>query len=555
METSCSSPSPSLDDVPLEALFPFLDTLALARYGAVSSATRDRLAVAFYAWDAAILRDFAQAPPPAPAPRDGSFRANTVRTTASRATWFNLLSRMEGSETVERRRGRFAKAITLRGVASRVTVAIRALTNLAASVLQASPLSAPPTSAAVDAYEIELNVTLPASARALLTLTNGQSTPNDFSTHMSGLMGGLDVYDNQMSTALLPGGTNWSAEATELLRARRGIPRDVVALTGVRHGACILLDCTPSDAGRPRGALYALTRAAGVALPASAGARAVNASQCSKAEGPLEDSLLDWLEARVAMLRTCSETAVSTIAVDENWGNRVLYLPAWPVPNVITGEGGGNMGGGSSTVTRGVRISVGAALITELGGVPSKYAAPFAVGMEITGDEKATDWSRLFPALRGSRFAATTVSAASSLRWGPQSLVFTYRVKIERAEEIEQTESLALTATPSATTLRRSALTLTTREWTFGADDGAPHQNVVGPGVIGLFPRLEAPSAIERGAAPAPPPFEYASLTEVKNPPGWMEGALFFGVEGRADTEIRAAISRFQLDLPSFVFS
>jgi uncharacterized protein affecting Mg2+/Co2+ transport len=545
-----SSPQASLDDVPLEALFPFLDTLTLARYGAVSSATRARLAVAFYAWDAAILRDFAQVPPPPPSPRDGSFRANILRTTVSRATWFNLLTRIEGSETASRRRGRFAKAVALRGVASRVTLALRTLTNLAAAVLQASPLSAPPTSAAVDAYENELNITLPASARVLLTLTNGQSTPIDFATHMAGLMGGLDVYDNQMSTALLPGGIDWSAEATLLLRVRRGIPHDVVALTGVRHGACILLDCTPSDAGRPRGALYALTRAAGVALPASAGAAAADASCCSKHEGPLEDSLLDWIEARVAALRACSDTAT---AVDTNWGTRVLFLPAWPVPNVV---GGGSRGGrgSTSTVTRGVRIGVGAAPITELGGVPKKYAAPFAVGMELTGDEKAVDWSSLFPALRGSRFAAAAAAAGSSLRWGLQSLVFTYRVRIERGEEIEQTiEALALTA-PSVTSLRRCALTLTTREWTFGANDGAPQQHVAGPGVIGLFPRLEAPSAIERGTAPSSPPFEYASLTEVKNPPGWMEGALFFAAEG-SETEIRAVIARFELDLPSFVFS
>lgn len=109
----------------------------------------------------------------------------------------------------------------------------------------------------------------------------------------------------------------------------------------------------------------------------------------------------------------------------------------------------------------------------------------------------------------------------------------------------------------SVAALSRCALTLTTREWLFGADDSGPPQSVTGAGVIGLHPRLEAPSSVAFSALPALPPFEYASLTEIKSPPGWMEGALNFELEGMsaATTHLRATIARFDLDLPPFVFS
>ena len=423
---------PNLDDVPLEALFPFLETLSLARYGLVSVATRDRLSVAFYAWDNAIIRDFAVQPVPFTG-NGGSFRVNTARTAVARAAWMAHLARLEGGEG---RRGRFAKAVALRGVVSRATLAVRALGSLGAAVLEFAPLSAPPDFSAVDAFEAALCVRLPAAARALLAATGGQEYPDEifnFTTSMAGLCGGIDVYENQTSTALLPGGLVGALDATKILRNRRNVPLTVVALTGVRAGACILLDCCGVSQARPRGALYALTRAAGVALPAAAGARAADAADCSsRDEGPLEDALLDWLEARVAALRVSNATA--SAAQD---GDRALYLPAWPEPKGIrSGLGGGQ------TVTRGVRIGVGSVLIAELGGVPLRYAAPFTVGLEAV--EKATDWRALFPALRnnsswpGGAAGVFYEAAPSSLRWGSKSLVFSYRLRIERGEEEER---------------------------------------------------------------------------------------------------------------------
>jgi len=210
----------------------------------------------------------------------------------------------------------------------------------------------------------------------------------------------------------------------------------------------------------------------------------------------------------------------------------------------------------SLAVTRGVRIEVSAVLLS----INSSFPPNFCISMVPNRDEGVPRWSSLWPALASSLVATDDGGAASSDSRARRrsvrgsSLVYTYRVTLDRVSERNDEEESLLPLIAGRT------LALKTRSWRFCdcTDQGAP-RSVNGPGVIGLFPRLEPPDA------PTQQPFEYASMTEINagtdigSLGAWMEGNLNFDVlSGREQEvvgEIQAAIARFSLEIPDFLYS
>jgi len=423
-----------------------------------------------------------------------------------------------------------------------------------------------------------MEVRLPASARALLAVTGGQAIPTGFAGMMAGLLGGLDVYDIKTSTSLFPGGLSSARSAVAILRSRRCLPKCVVALTGIQAGACILLDCSPAGSFRPRGALYALTRATDIALPASHGASFIpHASRNSFEEGPLEDALLSWLEARADLVEIRARSRLETeVAVDRQFGDRGTYLPAWPlmptiqpVNSCLGSAGESNNFFVSSKITGGIRIHAGAALITMVGGAPDEYAVPLCDRGPMLHAEAEFDWTRAFPALSPSPPSASSAAKASGSLGSlggsgdgefSKKLLFSYRLRIQREREEEEVGHVQSSPPHPSHDItqdyaRNRAVTLTTREWRFGDSTQNTPTQTGGPGVVGLFPTLDFPWE----HMPPPAPFQYSSCTELENPPGWMEGALNFRVEGETKEStqefVRAEVGRFYLGLPPFIFT
>jgi hypothetical protein len=556
-------------DLPLEALHSFLDTISLEAYGATCVATRMRYNEAYYAWNEAIVRDFDKPPIPhlsaETRQRLGVQESIIAHTRASRAMWLYHLARIEGPEVddpvtgVRRRRGRFARAIVYRHVAARIARAVAAFESIAASTnCQEISLAPPPSpeSGEINAFEDLLKLSLPAAARALFAETGGQRRTDQV---MSGLLGGVSVYDKQVSMYLLPGGLAAAAISTRRLRHTYPMHSSLLCLTGMTLGI-IFLDCVPhrifEGAGdidwRPRGALYAASRTLQL-LPAARGAGAAPSNFLSAQEGPLEDTLVDWLEARVKALEAERRGRRGLLRVISGV-SQSPYIPSWP------SSASAPRGMASLAVTRGVRIEVSAVLLS----FDSTFPPNFCISMVVSNrDEFVPEWSSLWPALSSSLTVIDNEAAAStdsrarrrSLRSAASQLVYTYRVTLDRVSEREEEESLL-------PLIAGRTLALKTRSWRFCdlKNPGVP-RSVSGPGVIGLFPRLEPPGP--RGE-PTQSPFEYASMTEVDggrdigNLGAWMEGSLNFDVLAGSEQvvgEIQAAIARFSLEIPDFLYS
>jgi uncharacterized protein affecting Mg2+/Co2+ transport len=508
---------PSLEDVPLECFHLFLDTVCLARLSCVSRAQRDRDHAAFFAWEAAHVRDFGA---PSGAPRD----ARSVR-----ARWLASLARVEG-ET--RPRGSLVKAIVHRGVAARVRRALEFLTASAADLVARVPDNAareklraettlqPPADARViDDMERSLApIRFPACLRALLALTDGQAVGAD-SEQVFGLLGALSVYDHVQSTYLLPNGIATAALATEGVRKSSGrrsnVGDEFLVLGGLTRSTHLFLDCGDTVG---RGGVYMLG-SGWTGIPAARGAPCLRADVCcaaeGRAEGPLEDSLLEWLEAGARALSRSSITKVSD--------DGVYAISSFPTaaPGVA---------GTSVAVTGDVRVEVSSVFVPRL----CSTFPHFSMSLQRS---EPNEILRIWPSL-ADRVAAGTPPPQVSRT--PQGLAFAYNVRLSR----DASDSFP----PPPRELR-----LTRRRWIFG-DDGEKDKVVEGTGVIGLFPSLFAQVAGEEAATEC---FEYCSMTNVNRLPGRMEGAFFFEQigGGHGVPELAARIERFELEVPDFLFT
>ena len=509
---------PLLEDVPLECFHLFLDTICLARLSCVSRAQRDRDHAAFFAWEAAHVRDFGV---PSGVPRDAR---------AIKARWLATLASIEGDCHP---RGSFAKAVVQRGVAARVRRALESITTSVAALVACVPegpererlraetmLQPPVGTRVIDDFERSLApIRFPACLRALLALTDGQAIA-DNSEQLFGLLGALSVYGHIQSTYLLPGGVAAAASVTVRLRKsmRAGrksyIGDEFLVLGGLARSTYAILDCGDNVG---RGGLYMLGTG-WTGIPAARGAPSLSADvRCAGngcAEGPLEDSFLEWLEAGSRLLSRSSIVQVSD--------NNIYAISSFP--RAATG-----LAGTSVAVTGDVRVEISSVL------VPRLCMGPLLkFSMSLQRSEPAMIlhiWPSLFD--RASGPPPTQASQSE------QDLPFVYNVRLSRV--------VSDSFPPPPREFR-----LTRRRWVF-SDNGEANKIVEGPGVIGMFPSLFAPVAGEA----AQECFQYCSVTTVNKVPGRMEGELFFEQigGGHGVPEFAARIERFSLDLPDFLFT
>ena len=97
------------------------------------------------------------------------------------------------------------------------------------------------------------------------------------------------------------------------------------------------------------------------------------------------------------------------------------------------------------------------------------------------------------------------------------------------------------------------SLVLVSREWTIVTADG-DEETISGPGVIGLYPRLDA------GVGPTrDEPFQYASQTFLPTPTGSMRGRLLFvdasyEASPHESPEFWITVPEFTLDVPPYAY-
>ncbi len=381
---------------------------------------------------------------------------------------------------------------------------------------QALPLSLLPATepAAIARAEGQLQCTFPHALRALLTVHGGQIAR----THWGGLLGGVNIYDTQCTSYLLPGGPHSLVQFAEnARRAFPDLPAGMVPIcVSMTSLTAFFLYC---GTGPARGMVWKMVN--GALVPACLACPKLPARDRHEGEGEYEDALLVWLEEYVARLHSGHYAVESSSGTPEEEEKKEEPAPGSASSGGGVGGGGGSAGtpastapaaprfisafnerqqrGSSHAVTHGLHLQVLSLPLHLDGGPPAHLCTSFE---HFHG--------RCMQLLSQEGIPAAAAAAAEGAAGAPSRHYFGYSVRMWREP-----------GAPSMVPGETGSVKLTRRRWVC-QEPGAAATAIEGPGVIGLFPVLK------RGGKK----FAYCSQTAFASLPGEMSGCLHFAPQG-----------------------